>query len=153
MSRLKCRRLSSRNTADLECLALAEAFDALILDRVRQHADPLDVDLADVALLHPHRVGLAGMADARRRAGEYDVAGLERDALGHIGDGLGHRNIMLLVLSDCMTWPLRRVWIFRPLPPGGSSSAVTSHGPKPPVRSKFLPMSHCVFLSGYSSTE
>src|SRR5262249_3515376 len=55
--------------------------------------------------------------------------------------------IMLSVLSDCMTCPLSRVWIFKPLPPAGSSSAVTIHGPKPPVRSKFLPMSHAWFCA------
>src|SRR5262249_21887686 len=55
-------------------------------------------------------------------------------------------NIMLWVLSDCMPCPLSRVWIFKALAPAGSSSAVTIHGQKPPVRSKFLPMSHCVVL-------
>src|SRR5262245_7700381 len=63
----------------------------LAFDRVDQHADALDVDLADVARLHPHRVRLARVADARGRAGEDDVAGLERDALGDVGDGLGDR--------------------------------------------------------------
>src|SRR5438552_12685986 len=60
---------------------------------------------------------------------------------------------MLSVLSDCITWPLRRVWIFSPLPPGGTSSGVTIQGPKAPVRSKFLPMSHCVVLRWNSRTE
>src|SRR5262249_60119335 len=31
----------------------------LVLDRVYEHADALDVDLAGIALLHPHRVRLA----------------------------------------------------------------------------------------------
>ena len=60
---------------------------------------------------------------------------------------------MFAVLSDCMTVPFRRLSIFSPLPPSGSSSAVTIHGPKPPVRSKFLPMSHCVVLRWNSRTE
>ena len=38
-------------------------------------------------------------------------------------------NIMFAVLSDCITLPLTRLSILRPLPPGGSSSAVTTHGP------------------------
>src|SRR6516165_5682084 len=42
----------------------------LVLDRVYEHADALDVDLAGIALLHPHRVRLAGVADAGGRAGE-----------------------------------------------------------------------------------
>src|SRR5262249_45535610 len=61
----------------------------LVLDRVYEHAHALDVDLAGIALLHPHRVRLASVADARRRAGEDDVAGLERHALRDVGDGLG----------------------------------------------------------------
>src|SRR5712691_4833560 len=65
-------------------------FSLLVLDRVDQHADALDVDLAGVALLHPQR-RLARVADAGRRAGEDDVAGLERDALGDVGDGLRDR--------------------------------------------------------------
>ena len=50
------------------------------------------------------------------------------------------RASIALVLAFCITWPLRRPWIFRPVAPGGSSSAVTSTGPKPPVPSKFLPV-------------
>src|SRR5262249_17982954 len=45
----------------------------LVLDRVYEHANALDVDLAGIALLHPHRVRLAGVADAGGRAGEYDI--------------------------------------------------------------------------------
>src|SRR5215467_7980475 len=63
----------------------------LVLDRVYEHADALDLDLTGVALLHPHRVRLARVADAGRRAGEDDVAGLERHALRDVGDGLGDR--------------------------------------------------------------
>ena len=51
--------------------------------------------------------------------------------------------IMSSVLASCMTWPLRRLWIRRPVAPGASSSTVTKVGPKPPVASKFLPMVHC----------
>ena len=57
------------------------------------------------------------------------------------------------VLSDCITRPFDQLLIFNPLPPGGSSSALTNQGPKPPVRSKFLPMSHCVVLRSNSRTE
>ncbi len=61
-------------------------------------------------------------------------------------------NTMSLVLADCTVWPLRRVSSRRPRAPGGSSSAVTSQGPKAPVRSKFLPMVHCGVLNWYSRT-
>src|SRR5689334_8641176 len=60
----------------------------LVLDRVAQDPDPLDLDLADVALAHPDRVRLARVADARWRSGEDDVARLERDALGDVGQHL-----------------------------------------------------------------
>ena len=53
---------------------------------------------------------------------------------------------MSVVFASCMTWPFRRDWMRKPVQPGGSSSAVTSSGPKPPVASKFLPMVHCVVL-------
>ena len=51
--------------------------------------------------------------------------------------------IMSLVFASCITCPFRRAWMRRPAAPGGSSSAVTSTGPKPPVPSKFLPIVHC----------
>jgi hypothetical protein len=50
--------------------------------------------------------------------------------------------IMLSVLSDWSTWPLSRLSILSPLAPGGSAAASITHGPNPPVWSKFLPMSH-----------
>ena len=51
-------------------------------DGVPQHADPLDLDLDHVAVLHRDR-RVARVADARRRAGEDQVAGLEgEDARG-----------------------------------------------------------------------
>src|SRR5262245_30422066 len=62
-----------------------------VFDRVAQDADALDLDLAGVAVAHPDRIGLARMADAGRRAGEDDVAGLEREALGEIDQHLAHR--------------------------------------------------------------
>ena len=51
--------------------------------------------------------------------------------------------IMSVVFASCITWPFRRLSMCSPIAPGGSSSAVTSTGPKPPVASKFLPMVHC----------
>src|SRR5689334_7242808 len=45
-------------------LASQDESLTLILDRVAQHAEPLDLDLADVTVLHPDRVRLARMADA-----------------------------------------------------------------------------------------
>ncbi|MNR50997.1 hypothetical protein D3C85_1706000 [compost metagenome] len=61
--------------------------------------------------------------------------------------------IMSLVLADCTTWPFRRVSSCKPLPPAGSSSAVTSSGPNAPVSSKFFPTVHCGDLNWYSRTE
>src|SRR5579883_310382 len=63
----------------------------LIFDRIAQDADALDLDLARVAVLHPDRIGLARMADARRRAGEDDVARLERHPLRDEHQHLPHR--------------------------------------------------------------
>src|SRR5215813_7506589 len=82
---------SVRPHAEVAHINLRASRLRLVLDRVYEHADALDVDLAGIALLHPHRVRLAGVADAGRRAGEDDVAGLERHALRDIGDGLGDR--------------------------------------------------------------
>src|ERR1051326_438975 len=61
----------------------------LVLDRVTQ--DPDALDLAGVAVLHPDPIGLARMADARRRAGEDDVARLEREPLRDVDQHLAHR--------------------------------------------------------------
>src|SRR5262249_45365725 len=61
----------------------------LLGNRIAQHADALDLDLAHVAGAHPQR-RFARMADARRRAHGDDVAGLERHSLRHVDDGLGH---------------------------------------------------------------
>src|SRR5882757_9424588 len=66
----------SRARARIEPVALR----LLVRDRIYQHADPLDVDLAGIAVLHPDR-RLARKADARGRAGHDDVARLERHAL------------------------------------------------------------------------
>src|SRR5262245_28053798 len=56
-----------------------------VRDRVDEHADLLDVDLAGVAAFHEHR-RLARETDTRRRAGDDDVAGLERHALRDINE-------------------------------------------------------------------
>ena len=48
-----------------------------------------------------------------------------------------------LVFASCITCPFNSERMRRSLAPGGSSSAVTTTGPKPPVASKFLPMVHC----------
>jgi len=64
---------------------------------------------------------------------------------------------MLSVLSDCMTCPLSRLSIFNPLPPGGTSSAVTIQGPKTagaievlahvPLRGLALKFAHRAFVA------
>src|SRR5581483_9507496 len=60
----------------------------LVGNRIAQYADAFDLDLADVAAFHPDR-RLARMPDAGRRAGDQDVAGLERHRLRDIGDRFG----------------------------------------------------------------
>src|SRR6266511_2902439 len=62
-----------------------------VVDRVDEHADALDVDLAGIARLHPHRVRLARVTDTGGRPGTHDIATLERYDLGDIGDGHGDR--------------------------------------------------------------
>src|SRR5262245_63895206 len=62
----------------------------LVRDRIDEHADFLDVDLAGVATLHEHG-RLARETDAGRRTGDDDVARLERHALGDINERLGDR--------------------------------------------------------------
>src|SRR6266566_8830003 len=62
----------------------------LVLDRIAQDPDSLDLDLANIAVSHPGG-RLAGMADTRGRAGKQEVARLQRNALGRISDGFGDR--------------------------------------------------------------
>src|SRR5258706_15594035 len=50
-----------------------------VLDRVTQDSYSLDFDLADIAVAHPGG-RLAGMGDTRRRAGEQEIARLQRHA-------------------------------------------------------------------------
>ena len=63
----------SNHGRNFECVAILRdaAFAAphhedlvLILDRIAQDPDPLDLDFANVALLHPDRVRLARVPDA-----------------------------------------------------------------------------------------
>ena len=63
---------------DLELLARPREVDVPLLDRVRQPAEPGDLDLDDVARPHRPRV--------RRRPGEDDVARLERDRAAEVGE-------------------------------------------------------------------
>src|SRR5215469_7158585 len=66
----------------VECRAPCP-ISALVFDGIPQHADALDVDLADIARLHPER-RFAGMPDARRRARYNHVARLQRHAPAYI---------------------------------------------------------------------
>src|SRR3974390_3717998 len=63
----------------------------LVLDRIAQRANAFDLDFGDVTGLHPHWLRLARMADAGRRAGEQNVAGLECHTLGQINEALFRR--------------------------------------------------------------
>src|SRR6516162_8952893 len=47
---------------------------------------------------------------------------------------------MFAVLSDCITSPLSRLSILRPLAPAGSASAVTIQGPTLPVFLAHVPL-------------
>ena len=58
----------------------------------------------------------------------------------------GTEKIMSEVLLSCIVSPFRRVRMRSAFGPCGISSGVTISGPKPPVRSKFLPMVHCADL-------
>src|SRR5262249_26551166 len=66
----------------------AAGRDRLLDDRIAQHADALDLDLAYVAVAHPQR-RLARVTDAGRRAHGDDVARLKRHPLGHVDDRFG----------------------------------------------------------------
>ena len=65
----------------LELLARPGQVDVPLDDRVREPAQAGDLDLDDVARLHRPRV--------RRRAGEDDVPGLERDQAAEVGELVG----------------------------------------------------------------
>jgi hypothetical protein len=54
----------------------------LVGDRIAEDAQSFEFDLADVAVLHPDRIGLAREPDSRRGACVNDVAWLKRYALG-----------------------------------------------------------------------
>src|SRR5262249_46204431 len=80
----------------------------LVLDGIDEHADALDVDLAGIACLHPHRVRVARVPDARGRAGEDDITRLQRHALGDISDRFGdgkHHVIGIVRLHDLSVEP------------------------------------------------
>src|SRR5689334_2670266 len=71
-------------TNTLSLSAIAPLRLLFVCDRIAQRTDPLNFHFGGVARLHPDRLRLACVADARRRAGEQDVARLERDAFGEI---------------------------------------------------------------------
>lgn len=54
-------------------------------DRVAQYANPFDLDLHNVARLHPYR-RFASRADATRRTGHDDIAGTKRHNGRLVGD-------------------------------------------------------------------
>jgi hypothetical protein len=60
----------------------------LILDRIAQDTDSLDLDLADIAVTHPGR-RLASNRNTRGRAHKQEIAGLQRNPLTRINDGFG----------------------------------------------------------------
>src|SRR5262245_64305597 len=62
----------------------------LVRNRVDEHTDALNVDLAAVAALHEYW-RLAREANARGRAGDDDIAGLERHALADVDERLSDR--------------------------------------------------------------
>ena len=64
----------------------------------------------------------------------------------------GILKIICSVLACCMRSPFRRQESVIVVP-GGISSAVTIHGPKPPVCAKFLPAVHWMVWRCQSRTE
>ena len=64
----------------------------------------------------------------------------------------GILKIIISVVARCISVPFRRVTSVSTVP-GGISSAVTIHGPKAPVRAKFLPAVHCTVWRWKSRTE
>src|SRR5215475_10249025 len=48
---------ATSSVASLPIMRSSQRGLFLVLDRVAQDADPLDLDLAGVAVLHPHRIG------------------------------------------------------------------------------------------------
>ena len=74
-------------------------------DCIPQRAEPVDLHLDDVARLEPDR-RLAGHADARRRAGEDQVARLEGEDLERYAIISSTPKMSWLVFESCMVWPL-----------------------------------------------
>src|SRR4029079_6473955 len=66
-----------RLRGDLQLLARAREVDVPLLDGVRETAEAGDLDLDDLARTHWSRV--------RRRSGENDIPGLERDHPAEVG--------------------------------------------------------------------
>src|SRR4051812_20254806 len=67
-------------------------LQSILTDGVSQHPDAPDLRFEQVAGLHEFR-RRAGEADALRRPGREDVAGLERHPGGKIGDEARHLEI------------------------------------------------------------
>ncbi len=91
--------------------------------------------------LQEHRLRLDAQADAGRRAGGDDVAGMQRDEVADIADQLAH-------VEDHRLACCRSASACRPLPATSAGSAdrgprrvVTSHGPVGPNVSQPLPLS------------
>src|SRR5579864_6324255 len=88
LTRRSTRKLASLNSR--RPAAAEKALRLLVLDRIAEDADALDLDLADIAVPHPGW-RLPGMGDARWRASEQEIARFQGDALGGIDDRLGDR--------------------------------------------------------------
>src|SRR6266480_5604323 len=136
-----------------------EVSSALLLvrDRVDEHADALDVDLAGIARLHPHRVRLARVADAGARPGKYDIARLERHALADIGDGLGDREHHIVGVVGLHDLSVESALDLQPLAAGGhlvgrdhpgteaaGAVEILAHGP---LRGLTLKFAHRAFVA------
>src|SRR5437660_12034386 len=81
--------LRARHLVPLGAVRVLGGKEALArADRVAQHAQAVDLDLHDVAVLEEDG-RLAGKADAGRSAGEDYVAGLQRHHVREVGDDLG----------------------------------------------------------------
>ena len=99
------------------------ASDALVLHEVEEAADPLDGDLALVAVAHDE-LGCAGPANAGGRAGDDDIAGAQRQHLAqrldqrchakhHVGRGARLHGVAVEPGLDLQAMRSRRQFVGR----------------------------------------
>ena len=101
-----------------------------------------DLDFASIARFHPDRLRFARVTDTGRRAGENDIAGLQRHAFGEIDERLGKRKhhvvgvvglhgLAVEPARDLQTFAARRNFVGRDHPGAEAAGAVEilAHAP------------------------